>query len=176
MKFESKSMEEEGLLEVARKMAVAARTAPKGKGRDNLVSLCLTGKEKDELAAEMQRIGEEKDLNIFIRDAQNLRTAQVIVLLGTRIDQLDVPNCGFCGYRDCDENRENNGICAFNTGDLGIAIGSAVSIATDHRVDNRIMFTAGKAALKLGLLGKETRIIYGIPLSVLAKNPFFDRK
>jgi uncharacterized ferredoxin-like protein len=68
------------------------------------------------------------------------------------------------------------GICAFNSGDLGIALGSAVSRAADLRIDNRILFTAGKAAVELGMFGDDIRIAYGIPLSVSGKNPFFDRK
>jgi uncharacterized ferredoxin-like protein len=46
----------------------------------------------------------------------------------------------------------------------------------DHRIDNRIMYSVGKAALDLGLLGKEAVVAYGIPLSATGKNPFFDRK
>ena len=176
MRFESKRIEEEGVLDVARRMCVAARTAPKGRGRDLLTTLVLTGSEKDSLAEEMRRIGEERDVHIFVRDSANLRSAQAVVLLGTAVEQLGVPHCGFCGYRDCEQNRANNGICAFNTGDLGIAVGSAASVAADSRVDTRIMFTAGKAALSMGLLGDQVRIASGIPLSVSGKNPFFDRK
>lgn len=66
-------------------------------------------------------------------------------------------------------------LCSFNSGDLGIAVGSAVSVATDHRVDNRIMYSAGKAALELGLLGDGVAIAFGVPLSATGKNPFFDR-
>ncbi len=46
----------------------------------------------------------------------------------------------------------------------------------DARVDNRIMYTVGQAVLEMGLLGEEVKIAYGIPLSVSAKNPFFDRE
>jgi uncharacterized ferredoxin-like protein len=58
--------------------------------------------------------------------------------------------------------------------DLGIALGSAVSLVADNRVDNRIMFTIGQAAARLGLLG-EYKLIMGIPLFVGGKNVFFDR-
>ncbi|MBA7663969.1 hypothetical protein ES703_72017 [subsurface metagenome] len=124
----------------------------------------------------MQRMGEEKDVPSFVRDAANMRTAQAVVLLGTRINRLGIPSCGFCGFKDCEENRKNNGVCVFNTGDLGIAVGSAVGIAADNRVDNRIFFSAGRAAVNLKLLGQDIKIAYGIPLSVGGKNPFFDRK
>jgi uncharacterized ferredoxin-like protein len=43
-------------------------------------------------------------------------------------------------------------------------------------VDNRVFFSAGRAALNLKTLGPEVRIAYGIPLSVDGKNIFFDRK
>jgi len=67
------------------------------------------------------------------------------------------------------------GTCSFNVGDLGIALGSAVALAADLRIDNRIMYTAGKAALELGLLGEAVELAYGIPLAARGKNPFFDR-
>jgi uncharacterized ferredoxin-like protein len=51
-----------------------------------------------------------------------------------------------------------------------------VAVAADNRVDNRIMYTAGFAAVKLKLLGEEVKIAYGIPLSATGKNIFFDRK
>jgi uncharacterized ferredoxin-like protein len=60
--------------------------------------------------------------------------------------------------------------------DLGIALGSAVKTAQIHNVDNRIMFSAGTAALNLGLLGKDCSVAYAIPLSVTGKNIFFDRE
>jgi uncharacterized ferredoxin-like protein len=65
---------------------------------------------------------------------------------------------------------------AFNTGDLGIALGSAVSVALEHRVDNRVMYTVGMAVRNLKLLGKDIKICYGVPLSATEKNIFFDRK
>lgn len=82
-----------------------------------------------------------------------------------------------CGYNNCEE-KENHPShpCVFNTGDLGIAIGSAVSVAMDSRIDNRIMYTVGQAAKELKIFGDEVGIIYGIPLSASSKNPFFDRK
>ena len=52
----------------------------------------------------------------------------------------------------------------------------SVSVAADHRVDNRVMYTIGQAALDLGYLPEEYRIVMGIPLSATTKNIFFDRK
>ena len=58
--------------------------------------------------------------------------------------------------------------------DLGIALGSAVKVASELNVDNRIMYSIGRAAMKMGLLKADE--IQGIPLSVKGKNIFFDRK
>jgi uncharacterized ferredoxin-like protein len=168
-------VEEEGLLSAARQICMAARTAPKGKGRDMLVTAIITGAEKDAVSQRMRDIGERQNLPIFIRDAANVDTVSILVMIGTRKEPLGIPHCGFCGFKDCAAMVEAGGSCSFNTGDLGIAIGSAVSRAADLRIDNRIMFTAGKAVVELGLMGDEVKIAYGIPLSATGKSPFFDR-
>jgi uncharacterized ferredoxin-like protein len=59
--------------------------------------------------------------------------------------------------------------------DLGIAIGSAVSVAADNRIDNRVMFSAGRAGMNLKFLGGTARQVIGIPLAAKGKSPFFDR-
>jgi uncharacterized ferredoxin-like protein len=166
------------LVDVAKKMLVAARTAPKARGISTLSMIILTGSDVQELARAMNEIGEKEDNEIFTRDARNvLQSAEVVVLMGTSIKAMSLKLCGLCGFQDCAHKNEYPDVpCAFNTGDLGIAIGSAVAVAMDHRVDNRIMYTAGYAAMKMGLLGEDVRIVYGIPLSASSKNPFFDRK
>jgi uncharacterized ferredoxin-like protein len=58
--------------------------------------------------------------------------------------------------------------------DLGIALGSAVKVASNLNIDNRIMYTTGLAAKKLQLLDSD--LIIGIPLSVTGKSPHFDRQ
>jgi uncharacterized ferredoxin-like protein len=175
MKIEDTQLEKEGLLEVARLMCIAARTAPKGRGVDRLVTAVLTGDEKNKLADEMQRVGEQAAAEFFIRDAANVRAAGAVVLLGTKLSTLGVPACGYCGSEDCAANEEKGGICVFNVADLGIALGSAVSVAANHRVDCRIFFSAGRAALNQKHLGEDVKIAYGIPVSISPKSPFFDR-
>ena len=174
MRIPSTTLEEEGIRDVLRRMALAARTAPKARGVDEIVTLALTGEEKDRIADEMQRIGEEKNLPFFVRDAKNVRTSQAVLVIGFRNKTRGVANCGNCGYRDCAENLQHQGVCALGVVDLGIALGSAVSVAASAHVDNRIMFTVGKAVLSLGFL-PEVHTAYGIPLSATGKSPFFDR-
>jgi uncharacterized ferredoxin-like protein len=163
---------------VAEEMLTAARTAPKARGKDNLVLAIATGKQILDIAVTMKAIGQRLDQpNFFTRDAENIQKATALVLLGTKIRSQGLKLCGRCGFPNCEEKDLHPGFpCTFNTGDLGIAIGSAVSIAMDRRIDNRIMYTIGQAVLEMKLLGEEVKIAFGIPLSVSAKNPFFDRK
>ncbi len=173
----SAEMEARAVDEIVELMALAARTAPKAKGVDNLVVIAVRAKVKDRLASEMHRIfKEDGGLPHFERDAGNVEKSAVVLLLGQRVKPLGPKPCGYCGFKDCDENIRNGGLCAISIGDLGIAIGSAVSVAAAHHADNRVMFSAGKAALNLDLFDDaEVRIAYGIPLSVSGKSPFFDR-
>ncbi|MBM7624646.1 ferredoxin domain-containing protein [Sporohalobacter salinus] len=177
MFLKNQEAEKDGVLQAAKLMTVAARTAPKGKGVDNLTTAIIgDGEEKEKLITEMKDIAEEFEAGFFKRDAENIAEADLVVLLGTKTEPIGVPACGYCGFEDCTaQSQSENGVCAFNTGDLGIAVGSAVSKAADLRVDNRILFTAGKAAVRLGLLGEDVEIAYGIVLNAAGKNLFFDR-
>jgi uncharacterized ferredoxin-like protein len=165
-----------GLKVAAELLCVAARTAPKGKGKDLLVTAIVSGEEKLALQQHMREIAARDEILFFARDADNLDHAPLVVLLGTRKEPLNLPACGYCGFADCQVMRAAGGTCTFNSGDLGIAVGSAVSRAADLRVDNRVMYTAGKAAIELGFLGHDVPIAYGIPLAALGKSPFFDRR
>lgn len=175
MIMSSQEIEERAVLQAADLMCVAARTAPKARGVDNLVTLIVNGREKDQLAAEMRRIAREAGMQFFERDANCIDKAPVVVILGQKVKPLGVSPCGYCGYADCGECAQGTGICAISTGDLGIAVGSAVNAAALHHADNRVMFSAGKAAIQIGLTGQEVNIAYAIPLSVTGKSPFFDR-
>ncbi|QDR79260.1 ferredoxin domain-containing protein [Sporomusa termitida] len=171
----SQAVEERAVAQIADMMCVAARTAPKAKGVDNLVTLIVNGPEKEQLSAEMRRIAQESGMQFFERDANCIDKAPVVVLLGQRVKPIGVKPCGYCGYADCAECAQGTGICAIGTGDLGIAVGSAVNAAALYHADNRVMFSGGKAAIGIGLLEKEVKIAYAIPLSVTGKSPFFDR-
>jgi len=169
---------QESVVDVAKKMLIAARTAPKGKGADNLEMAILTENDIRLLAMEMRKIGEQKEYDIFIRDADNiLASADAMVLIGSRIKTLGLKVCSLCGFAGCATKDKYPLVpCVYNIGDLGIAVGSAVAVAADSRVDNRIMHTAGIAALNLEIFSSSVKIIWGIPLSASSKNPFFDRK
>lgn len=161
-------------LDAARRMMLAARTAPKGKGIDIIEIGVATDDDILRLSDEMLRIAADTGLKFFLRDAENIKSAEAIVLLGTR-QQVQGLNCAHCGFATCAEKPETVP-CAINSVDLGIAIGSACATAADLRVDTRVMFSAGLAAQHLHFLGEECRCVMAIPVSASSKNPFFDRK
>jgi len=175
--YNEEDAREKQVVEVAEKMMIAARTAPKGRGKDDTVIAMVKQDGIKEISDRMKEMVARDNLKpFFIRDADNILSSPAMLLLGSRIGTMGVRPCGMCGFENCEEkNKHPNHPCVFNTGDLGIAIGSAVSVAMDHRIDNRIMYTVGQAVLEMKLLGKEVKIAYGIPLSASSKNPFFDR-
>ncbi|NIW13638.1 MAG: hypothetical protein GWN31_06840, partial [Candidatus Thorarchaeota archaeon] len=90
-------------MQVSKLMLVSARTAPKSGGVDDILTALVFGKEKESLVAEMEKIGEERSISGFVRDAGNVRNSEAIVLIGVRGTKKFEMNCGACGYADCDE-------------------------------------------------------------------------
>ena len=155
-------------------MVSAAITAPKGSGKDTIRAAVITGKEKKQLTDEMRKIGDKIAQDFFNRDADNVDDSHLIVIIGCISKPFGLDNCGNCGFNSCNEMKKAGGRCAFNVTDLGVAIGSAVSVAADHRMDNRVLYSAGKAAKQLNLFD-DVDVYYGIPLSTTSKSIYFDR-
>lgn len=176
MLIDSKTNEEKAIMNTAYAICAAARTAPKTHAIDHLDTAIVTGAEKDAIAAEMRRLSEVYNYAFFMRDAGNVDKSHAIVLIGVKEGQRGLnEGCALCHHKNCKECADNNGCCAYDPIDLGIALGSAVSIAADNRIDSRVMFSVGRAAASLSMLG-DIKLIMGIPLSVSGKSPFFDRK
>jgi len=163
-------------------MSISARTAPKSKGEDDIEIVYVDGEEKDRIAEEMIRVGREKNIPGFVRDGEGLKKSEAVLLIGVFGTKPIKLNCGACGM-SCDELEKAEKIegkdyrgpnCAFKLIDLGIAIGSAVKLASIINVDNRIMYRIGTIARKLGYAKAD--VVMGIPLACTGKNPFFDRE
>ena len=177
MLINSKKAEESAILNLAYSVCAAARTAPKACGIDQFETAILTGEDKDRVAAEMRKLGDSigESGKFFRRDADNVDTSGAVVLIGAKYETRGLGEmCKLCGFENCDACVKAGAACVFTSMDLGIAIGSVVSLVADNRVDNRIMFTIGQAAAKLRLLG-DYKLIMGIPLSVSGKSVFYDR-
>ncbi|MGA3191912.1 MAG: DUF2148 domain-containing protein [Candidatus Bathyarchaeia archaeon] len=181
--IKSRDVEKEAVQEAARFMLIAARTAPKTAGVDDVLTSIVYGHEKDLIADKMEEIGVERGLKGFKRDAGNVRDSEAVVLIGVRGSKSAGLNCGGCGFENCKEfdKRERRlgrdflgPMCIFKALDLGIATGSAVKTASTLNVDNRIMYRVGTAAAKLRML-PEASVIMGVPVSAHGKSIYFDR-
>ena len=161
-------------------MAVAARTAPKAAGQDFIEVKLLSDSERAALGNDMVQVGKERGIYGFERDGRNVLDSDAVLLVGLLPHKGVGLNCGGCGYATCEEfnSRSHSGDfegpnCVLRVLDLGIALGSAVKVASELNVDNRIMYRIGVSARRLGLC--KSRLPHGIPLSATGKNIFFDR-
>jgi len=171
----SAELEKSAAVQVAALMAAAARTAPKTRGIDNIETVAIDDEAtRSKLVAKMREIAAKEDRASMARDAGNIEQSPVVVVIGVKPNTAGL-NCGFCGKPTCKELEESGGMCSFNSIDLGIAAASAVELAGRFHIDNRIMYSIGRASLDLGLL-PNSRQALGIPLSVTGKSPFFDRR
>lgn len=187
--FTDTNIERQAIETIAHLLAISARTAPKARGVDNLLTAIVTGREKDDLAEAMERkmTLKRNPLSAFERDAEAVRKSPVVLLFGvkgTSPKRPDNPlNCGACGHATCAafiETEKRRGedftgpICIFEAIDLGIALGSAAKTASEMNADNRLLYTVGAAAKELNLLDAD--VIIGLPLSATGKNIYFDRR
>ncbi len=173
--------ETEVMESLAKTILVAARTAPKGKGIDDIVTGMLDESEKNELADKMEELSEIKGLKFLIRDAKNVRDADSLVLIGLKSSGASGLDCGACGFETCKEMLDTKKVkveftgphCMIKYMDLGIAVGCAAAKAKDLCVDNRILYSAGAAACYFDMMDAD--VAMALPLSVKGKNIFFDR-
>ena len=173
---ESSELEVQAASTVASMMAAAARTAPKTCGIDNIRVVAIDDeKTKQKLVDKMKQIALSENRRGFTRDAGNILASPVIIVIGVQSNPVGL-DCGFCGNPTCEALKRNDGVCSFNSMDLGIAACSAAGLASAFHIDTRLMFSIGKASLEMNLFGEGVRQAIGIPLSITGKSPFFDRK
>jgi uncharacterized ferredoxin-like protein len=182
MRISGLEEEAKAVIDVARLMLLSARTAPKGKGVDDIETMILTGKDKDAVAKKLHEMAENLGSH-WTRDAKNVDQADALVLIGLKGPKALGTNCSACGYETCKKmlavgRKEGNFFagptCIIKALDFGIAVGSAVKTAQIHNVDNRIFFRAGAAAYRLQIM-PDCTIIMGVPLAATGKSIFFDR-
>lgn len=180
------TVESDAVKTVAGLMALAARTAPKAVGKDSIHCRIVTGREQEKLADRIDAMGTALGFDFFSVNAAQVKKSDATLLIGVEGTRALGLNCGGCGFPTCADMikagkaaaKKKKSVyggpnCVFKVSDLGIAVGSAVKTASIHNVDNRVMFTAGIAALELGMLNG-CSVAYGIPLAAAGKNPFFD--
>lgn len=167
------------ILPLAKTILVAARTAPKGKGVDDIVT-CIVD-DREELAKRMEELSDIKGMKFLLRDAKNVRDSDAVLLIGVKSSGVSGLNCGACGFETCKDMMDATKVkkdftgpqCSIKYMDLGIATGCAAAKAKDLCIDNRILYSAGAAACYFGMLDADMAM--ALPLSIKGKNIFFDR-
>ena len=182
-------VEHEAIITAAKLITAAVTTAPKTRGVSSIQSVLVEGEDVERLARAMEQHAAQKAVvgEIFKRDAGNIRSSAAVLLIGVKGTMPKKPenplNCGACGYSNCAEfiraRKGKHGedfigpLCVFQSIDLGIALGVAAKVAAELNIDNRLMYTIGAGAMQMNVLDAD--VIIGLPLSVAAKNIFFDR-
>ena len=172
---------------VAHLMAAAARTAPKGGGKDFLEIVVISAPADLTGIAEKMREYAPGSTNeaYWLRDAANIEEDQALVLIGLAQSRAAGYDCGGCGYPSCREFEKHREIkekemgyggphCVMRMMDIGVALSSAAKTASLLSVDNRIQQRVGAAARALGLI--QADVVMVSPVGIYGKNIFFDRK
>ena len=166
--------ERDAALRVADLMAAAARTAPKGSGKDKVVTVILSGEEKDTLAQKMHEAAAEYQEDFIERDARNVENSHCVVLIGVTAEPFGLNNCSMCGFKNCAEMKKAGANCAFTLriwGSLSALL--FCSRRPPHRQPGHVLCRQRRSAH--GLLSAGCAGMLRIPLYTGAKSIYFDR-
>ncbi len=186
--------EKKAVIQVAQILGISIRTAPKCGGVDDIAYEIIDDAQKQMVASEMRKVADllkqgkpqkvQKSIELdWNSDADTIDKSDCLILIGVKGRKPMGFNCGGCGFASCQDlvkAKVTQSIfmagpfCMFKHWDLAVAIASAAKAAADFNVDNRMMYKAGVAAYRLGML-KGYNPILGLPLSATGKNIYFDR-
>lgn len=126
--------------------------------------------------------------DFFKRDAAILRDADAVLVvtsLRCRTDPADI-NCNMCGKMTCEYLREAETLppdpdvaypgplCVFRANNIGYAIDGIMSQARNLGIDYGVYWSAGAAAMRMGLTPKNTGFCLAVAISITEKSPFRD--
>lgn len=186
--------EKEAVREAAKIIGISIRTAPKSAGVDDIAYEIVSDAGKKDIVKEIEQIaallqkGKSEDEKRAIgldwhSDGNAVDKSDCLMLIGVKGRNPLGLNCAGCGLKDCQEFLKAvspqtihmpGPFCIFKLLDLGIALSSAAKAASSLDIDNRIMYRAGLAGYRLGML-KGYSPIMALPLSASGKNIYFDR-
>lgn len=174
----------------ARLLLASATTSPRVGG----VGECTTHILDDECDIEdlcqviEELAGENKAWEFFKKDAAVLRDADVVMVvtsLRSLTDPADI-NCNMCGKLTCEYLKEEEKLpsepgvaftgplCAFRANNIAYAIDGIVTMARNLGIDYGVYWSAGLAAMRMGILPRATGFALAVGLSVTEKSPFRD--
>lgn len=178
MIYSSKDMESRAVLDTAAKICAAARTAPKTRGMDGLVTCVLTGEDKSQLAR--SRCGSWPTSWIM----RSLTVTQITLTRPTLWCFSEWRRCGAGLTRAVSTvtskaapTVQKRTACARGMPSISASPRLRAAAAADARVDSRVMVLRWRSAKTSGLLGEKASLVLGLPLSISGKSPVpSDRK
>jgi uncharacterized ferredoxin-like protein len=143
----------------------------------------------EDLCQQIERMADEnKGWKFFKRDAAILRDADAILIL-TSLRSLTDPadiNCNMCGKLTCEYLRESERLpdepgvaftgplCIFRANNIAYALDGIVSQARNLGIDYGVFWSPGAAAMRMGIVPKNTGFALAVAISVTEKSPFRD--
>lgn len=130
----------------------------------------------------------KKSWGFFRRDAAMVRDADALLLttsLRCISDPADI-NCNICGKLVCEYLKEaeklppdpdvayTGPICTFRATNIAYAVDGMISQARNLGIDYGVYWSAGVAAMRMGLLPRTTGFALAVAISVTEKSPFRD--
>lgn len=82
MVINERDIRNETVRAAAQAVMAAARTAPKAKGRDMVEVAVVTDEDIERLAETMVSMSGESGMKFLLRDADNIRQAQAVIVVG----------------------------------------------------------------------------------------------
>ena len=143
----------------------------------------------EDLCQAIEKMGEiKKSWHFFKRDAAMLRDADAVLIttsLRCVADPADI-NCNMCGKLVCEYLKEEERLpedpdvafrgplCIFRATNAAYALDGMISQARNLGIDYGVFWSAGAAAMRMGLLPKDTGFAMAVAISVTEKSPFRD--
>jgi uncharacterized ferredoxin-like protein len=143
----------------------------------------------EDLCRQIERMADEnKGWKFFKRDAAMLRDADAILILTSLrclTDPADI-NCNMCGKLTCEYLREaerlpdepgiafTGPLCIFRANNIAYAVDGIVSQARNLGIDYGVYWSPGVAAMRMGIVPKNTGFALAVAISVTEKSPFRD--
>ena len=143
----------------------------------------------EDICQQMEKMaGIKKSWGFFKRDAAMVRDADALLVttsLRCLTDPADI-NCNMCGKLVCEYLKEEEKLpadpdvaftgplCTFRATNIAYAVDGMIAQARNLGIDYGVYWSAGAAAIRMGLLPRDTGFALTVAISVTEKSPFRD--
>lgn len=143
----------------------------------------------EEICQQMEAMADiKKSWRFFKRDAAMVRDADALLVttsLRCLTDPADI-NCNMCGKLVCEYLKEEEKLpadpdvaftgplCTFRATNIAYAVDGMIGQARNLGIDYGVYWSVGAAAIRMGLLPRDTGFALAVAISVTEKSPFRD--